>query len=280
MGPSVARVGGGSVGGLRYIVEPSARFARITVLASIEDFVNHRWIDAKAALRKLDSDFVSRIEATVRLNALNLAAPWSFHELERYPGRRLSKKWHNLLEECAELVMQLSFVEESTAVLAEDSQSSVPSARTGRQALFHFRSWVIHTQTLVDRTCSVIDSTIRVYVGNQENGNEIGRPHKGRVREISEHLKDIRNDFVHPNRSWARGITEDQLWESTVAYDLTPGRIHNEFVYPEQGDFLKSGKYNYFADGTTDILNRIGLILEEFEASLSSRISVFTSDPR
>ena len=248
-------------------------------LASIEDFVNHRWIDAKAALRKLDSDFVSRIEATVRLNALNLAAPWSFNELERYPSWRLGKEWHNLLEECAELVMQLSFVEESTAVLAEDFQSGVPSVRTGRQALFHFRSWAIHAQTLIERTCSAINSTIRVYVDNQNIRNEIGKPYTDRVREVSKHIRCVRNDYVHPNRSWAKGITEDQLWESVVAYGLTPGRIHNEFVYPEQGDFLKSGKYNYFADGTTDILNRIGLILEEFETSLSSRLPGVTSDP-
>ena len=30
-------------------------------MASIEDFVNNRWSDAKEALRKLDADFVEKM---------------------------------------------------------------------------------------------------------------------------------------------------------------------------------------------------------------------------
>ena len=35
-------------------------------MATIDDFVNHRWTDAKEALRELDPGFVSKVEALVR----------------------------------------------------------------------------------------------------------------------------------------------------------------------------------------------------------------------
>ena len=237
-------------------------------MASIEDFVNRRWVDAKNALRELDSEFVSRIESQVRLNALNLATPWSSNELERKPYRRLSKSWHNLLEACAELLMQVSFLEESTTVFAGDVHDDTPSIRAGRQALFHFRSWVINAQALTERVCGVIDCSARVYISDQQERKELSSPYKNRVQEISGQIREIRNEYLHGNKSWAKGITEDQLWEGIVACGLAPRKFHDEFIYPEQGDFLKSGKYQYFGDGTMDLENRLGLILEEFEHSI------------
>ena len=247
-------------------------------MASIEDFVNHRWEDAKEALRNRDSEFVRRIESKVRLDALNLSAPWPIDELGRKPYRRLNKKWHNLLEACAELMMQLSLLEESTAVLAEDNHSNVPVGRAGRQAFSHFRTWFMHAQTLNERACRVVEQSTRIYVDDDITRKEITAQYVGRVREVPAHLNEIRNSFVHANRSWAKGITEDQLWESTIACGLTARRFHDEFVYPEQGELLKLGKYQYFAIGAATIQDRIGLILEEFETSLSSS-SAPTSTP-
>ena len=36
-------------------------------MATIDDFVNHRWTDAKEALRELDPGFVSIVEALPRV---------------------------------------------------------------------------------------------------------------------------------------------------------------------------------------------------------------------
>ena len=239
-------------------------------MATIEDFVNHRWEDAKESLRSLDSEFVRRVESKVRLDALNLSAPWSLDEIGVIPNRRLSKKWHNLLEACAELMMQLSLVEESTAVLTEDNHTGVPLERAGRMALFHFRAWVIFAQTLTECVCRVIDSSAQTYVEDKARWKELTALYKNRVKEEFRHFNEIRNEFVHGSPSWIKGITEEGHWESGVACGLTPRLLHNEFVYPQQGEFLQLGKYHYLAIVTTNMQSRIGLILEEFETSLAS----------
>lgn len=159
-------------------------------MASIEDFLNHRWIDAKTALRELDSDFVRKIESRVRLDSLNLAAPWSANELEREPYRRLRKEWHTLLEACADLTLQIAILEESATVLSEPIHSDTSTVRAGRQALLHFRSWPIHAQALGAHVCSVIDSTTEVYVDNQSRQRELASLYKGCVKEATAHFRE------------------------------------------------------------------------------------------
>ena len=44
-------------------------------MASIEDFVSHRWDDAREELRRLDSVFVGKLENDVRLDRLGLISP-------------------------------------------------------------------------------------------------------------------------------------------------------------------------------------------------------------
>lgn len=64
-------------------------------MASMYDFVNHRWVDAKEALRKLDNDFVGRLEPEHRIQTLGLGFPQQYSVGYR-SKRPLSKKWHYL----------------------------------------------------------------------------------------------------------------------------------------------------------------------------------------
>ena len=76
---------------------------------SIDDFLAHRWEDAKVELRKLDADFVHKVESEVRLQALGLEPPWT-PDVNRVPVLRLSSTWHRLLEACTELARQVSIL--------------------------------------------------------------------------------------------------------------------------------------------------------------------------
>ena len=71
-------------------------------MATIDDFVNHRWADAKQTLRNLDPEYVSNLESTVRLQHLGLEHPYPA-DVEDSPKQRLSIEWHRLLESCHEL---------------------------------------------------------------------------------------------------------------------------------------------------------------------------------
>ena len=63
---------------------------------TINDFVEHRWTDAKEELRKLDPDFVRRSEETVGLQSLGLTALGA----DCNPKRRLSKSLFTISVVC------------------------------------------------------------------------------------------------------------------------------------------------------------------------------------
>ena len=71
-------------------------------MASIDDFLDRRWADAKEVLRNLDGDFVQRFESEVQLQALGLETPWA-PNVDRVSLQRLASEWHRILEVCLEL---------------------------------------------------------------------------------------------------------------------------------------------------------------------------------
>ena len=239
-------------------------------MASIEDFVNHRWSDAKEALRNLDADFVEKIESTVRLQALELATPWSFSALERVPARRLGTDWDRLLEACLALTMQKSFLQEAVDGLTADVHRGMPPFEVGRRTYYNFRSWFFHAVALTEHTNTVIKWTTKVYVTTDEEHTKLAKRYRERIRRlITKKINTPRNEYAHGLRSWGKGITEDQLWERFVATGLTPEMFLNEYQYPGAKDQLESGKFEYFTLLTTMVCDNLGLILEELEAEIT-----------
>ena len=143
------------------------------------------------------------------------------------------------------------------------------SYETGLRADYHFRSWFIHATALTERTEDVIRKTADVYIAESGHRTKVVERHKTSVyQQITERIRKQRNDYVHPNRSWASGITEDQLWEGHVAIGMTPTKFLDEFHYQVQGKVLIDGKYDGYAAETTLILDCIGFVLEDFEGDL------------
>ena len=60
-------------------------------MASIEEFINRRYIDAKEEVRRLDGDFVNEFESAVRLNSIGLEPPRLVDTL-RKPRQRPLKR--------------------------------------------------------------------------------------------------------------------------------------------------------------------------------------------
>ncbi len=128
----------------------------------IDDFVDNRWADAKEELRKLDRDFVRRVEETVRLQDLG---PESLG-VGRSPKRGLSKKWHILLEDCDELVRKASILQTAIDCFIADSGGEMSSVDVGRRFFYHMQSWFIHAQALAEYTQRVINKTTKLYISD------------------------------------------------------------------------------------------------------------------
>ena len=240
-------------------------------MASIDDFVNQRWEDAKEALRNFDGEFVRKLESEVKLEALGLEAPWT-SVVDNVPLQRLSSEWHLLLEACLELNMQASNIQVAASSMTYQANEGVSDYEAGRHNNYHLRSWFIHVAALAERTEDVVKKSTEVYLPKYEKRAEIAKRHLTEVYEqIKKRVAQQRNEYVHPRRSWGSGITEDQLWEKLVSGGMSPSKLLEEFHFPPQGIYVKQGKYNHFVGETTMILDCVGAIIQGLETDMMSQ---------
>ena len=236
---------------------------------SINDFVEHRWADAKEGLRKLDPNFVRRVEETVRLQDLGLEALG----VGGSPKRRLSKKWHTLLEDCDELVRRATILQTVIDCFIADSDGEMSSVEIGRRFFCHIRSWFIHAQALAEHTERVIITTTKLYISDREADKKLAKSHRESVYcQVVKMVEQERNKFAHATgKSLSTSITEDDLWEGSVAAGLTPQMSHNESIYAFFGERVKSGMYHHpLAEKNRMVLQLLGGILHELEGDIDA----------
>ena len=198
-----------------------------------------------------------------------LATPWQ-PDPERKPKKRLPTDWHDLMEACLEMTMRASILQVSSASLTPHANSGVEPIQVGKWVDYYFRSWFIHVAALAEATDRVIALTAKLYVSDRRERDKTKAHYREQVRKINDRVRNQRNQYVHGRpESWAKGMTEDCLWEGVVAVSMTPQKFLDEFHYPEEGKKLMSGKYNAFTDETTWILDQLGLILEELEEDIA-----------
>ena len=133
-------------------------------MPSINDFVDHRWENAKDALRKLDGDFVSRLESEQRVANVRARYASAINSAGKRPKQLLSKEWHHLLEACSELTMQAWNVQVAATSLTAKANVGMSSYEAGLRADYYFRSWFIHATALTERTDDVIRKAADVYI--------------------------------------------------------------------------------------------------------------------
>ena len=235
---------------------------------SINDFVEHRWADAKEELRKLDRDFIRRVEETMRVQNLGLEALG----VGRSPRIGLPKEWNRLLEDCYELVMQATVLKTAIDCFIDDSRRGLSSIDVGRRFDYHMHSWFIHANTLAERTQSVIGKTTRLYISDCHAANKIAKRYCISVyNQVTKEVAEIRNQVGHgTTRSWVQAVTRDNLWEPPVAAGMTPRVSLDSFLYPERGQAATSGRYDVYVDNTKNVLDHLGVILRELEEDIAT----------
>lgn len=229
---------------------------------TVSDFVNSCWQRAKIEMLELDPDFVSKVETEVRLSNIGLVSPWTTTPKSR-PKLQLSKKWHQLLESCLELEMQVNCLKTAAALLRPTEYTGKTVEFTGQSAVYNWRSWFVHALTLAERSESVITKTEQLGLTTKE----LAKRALERVnKDIKMRVNKQRQDYVHGfRRSWASGITEDQLWELSVSIGLTPDLLLKDFVYEEESRRLEGNKYLIVEEWTQGILDLLGAIFHDLQ---------------
>lgn len=247
-----------------------------TAMPSVDDFVNRRWDDARETLVKLAPDSVSSLESEHRPQVLGLDMPQQFTIGDR-PKRILSKKWHRVLEACLELTMQSRNLQVAAISLTADACEGFSRTEAGMRADYHFRSWFIHVAALSERTCDVIRKTAEEYIAESGKRTEVTKRYQNKVYEqVTKHVDQQRNNFLHAKRSWASGSTEEGLWEGQVTEGMILVKFLEEFHYPTVGSHVMAGKYGGLVCGTSEMLSCIGKSLRKFELELAGYASYET----
>lgn len=245
-------------------------------MASIEDFVNNRWADAKEELRGLDPEYVGELEEAAQLNAIGLLRPGT----EREPRQRLSSEWHNLLSACHDMTRQVSICEASAKCLVDNGQREFSIDELAKQSDYHFRSWAIHIDLLCVHVLHVSSKTVDVYIPENDARRSVRDHIRRRVdKEIRKHevvefpgrtIRELRNQYIHPLRSgYGTEITREQLWENVVAGNWTPQNHLDDYWYPEEANKIRRGHYARGIAETRRILGMIGLILHDLENEIN-----------
>ena len=241
----------------------------MSIVASIDDFVNFRWADAKEALRNVDPDYVSKLENTTRLQASGLEPLWEVNYSES-PKKRLSKEWHHLLETCYELVRHVIVLDASRECFRNESLPNLSLQISGARVVFGLRSWFMHAVVLCDQTDLAIFRSLDVYVSDTKSKKEMREKYRIRIREsVRKHIDYQRNSYVHPEKeAWSQGITRQELWEGTVSIGITPRREFEKYSLFRMGKRAQDGEYKIFDTYTEEVLTRLGQILHDFEEDL------------
>ena len=236
---------------------------------TIDDFIDHRWADAKEALRERDPDFVAWGENTVGLERIGLCTPWTV-DGEETPNKELPEEWHRLLETCVDLVLQRTCLQVAAEGLHDGSNRTLSNLEAGKLQMYHMRSWVIHANTLAERTNKVIQQTSDLYVSCPRQADQVAKRHKASVTEtLTAHVRASRNEYAHGGtRSWSQALTKERHWERGVAIGMTPNDFLDEYFYSPQGQKTIAGLYNFYAVLSSEMLRNLSTILHDLEEEL------------
>ena len=247
-------------------------------MATIDDFVNHRWADAKEALRQLDPDYVSKVEDLAReyesknrLLYIPLEAiPAS--DVKDNPRKPLSTEWHKLLESCNEMTIQADIIRTVAASLTPNQVGQERNDTAGRLFVYHFRSFPIHLKSMVERLHDVIGKTANTYLGDHKSIRKFRKRYKQTInQQMPDSLSKLRNASVHAtNRNWAKKVTKENSWEPAVI-GPTPRIALDASFYPQLGSRFKYGEYTHFVDEAEMFLHGLGKILQELEQDLMTK---------
>ncbi len=236
-------------------------------MSSIDDFVTQRWQDAKHTLHQLDPDFVDKLEAVIQLDTLGLSSPWL--DIPYTPKRRLSKKWHRLLEACLELTMALARLRTCAQSFDDKEFQGMLDLDAGQRVDYHFVAVYTNAVTLSERVEEVIRRSVDIYVPDKKIAKALIDKHKKQVWQVIKHFNSVRDDLLHAYRSFfASTITKLGYWEGNVTIGLTPQKFLYEFRFPAEGKRVRAGKYIIIMEGIARLAESHGEILNALEKEL------------
>lgn len=223
---------------------------------TITDFIAHRWDEAKAVLSRHDPGFVATVNVYFDVKERGLILP----NVPPPPSHRLSAKWYELFESTMDVSEQLDRLDVTVR--------KIDGAANHHEAHYYFETWVQDIYNLCEKIGRMISLSCSMYsLGRlkdkyrQEVENKI-QHNVGRKRQALVHGADEAEKGGLGVS--AKGITEDQLWEASVAAgpETIPYALESSHLYTPE--WLRR-----IRPVTTDILAQLGGILSGLDQDIT-----------
>tara|TARA_Y100000031_G_scaffold149397_1_gene187167 strand:- start:97 stop:852 length:756 start_codon:yes stop_codon:yes gene_type:complete len=191
-----------------------------------------------AELLRIDEPFVNKYEEIQQAERANIIHPAVVAGRMPNPRSRFNSEWTDLLEALWDFGIQADLSGYSrNQFLSFWMDSNDPSR--GRDFEIRMRDWFIQTQSYVEQSIQVSKMLIRRSTLERPRKREIELEHIPKLEDAQERLEQFRDPWLHGAGGRGRdasGITEQRIWEVTVAVGQTPNTAL-PFLYGFKQDF-------------------------------------------
>ena len=231
-------------------------------MPTINDFIEHRWAEAKEELRSRDPGYVTALEAAVGLSKGGFVVP------DITPSDRLPERWTQLLEISTDLVGQLELLQHCVAGLEPHVYEGLDGPQTSSLELYHVTNWQHHAYALVEKVKVLINIWVKLAPADvRPSLSALSDGWRERLKaEVSDKLEPYRTPTAHGVGGVgvaAKGVTEIQGWESAVVLPISAERIVEA---SHESSVPRSGWREQVPAATDNMVASIGQILADAES--------------
>ena len=235
-------------------------------MPSIDVFIRRRLLDAKSKLEELDAPFVAAVNAAQKVSLRGIQVP------QIAPTSRLPKRYVALLDTCADLTVEVDQLRLITDSLNPERFEGRPPNEVGREGLRHIFDWVIHEQALVEKVVFLIARTIDGYLPGSRKGHkpQILNRYKIKLKDARRRFASSRDGLLHgvgKRGTVYQAISEDQLWEGSVALEISPELIMSS-VWQATAKYMRKW-HKVKVSQTNGLLDTLGNTLQDLEIEMS-----------
>jgi len=232
------------------------------------EFYHWVWGKALAELTLRDPAFIASVQAFDRLSELGDVVLSGTPQ----PTWHFDARWTQVFEACVDVEWQVRRLNRCLSKLNPAVYEGLEGSEAAAEFDYHIASFFMHCYALKEKSERLVTLAFR-HFSRLFNANSPMRASSWvhRIKtDLGNRIDPIRSHLVHGvggRGAWVTGITEKQLWEGTMAVQLTPQRFLDEFPIPD-GIRRRRTWYRRLAVVTPDLLDRLDRILDELREEL------------
>ncbi|MBI4311199.1 MAG: hypothetical protein HY681_05390 [Chloroflexi bacterium] len=232
------------------------------------EFYDWVWEKALRELTLQDPTFIAKVQAFARMPEPGEMVPDDTPQ----PTWRFNAGWTKVFEACEDVEWQVRRLNRCLGKLNPLIHEGVEDSEAAEEFDYHLVSFFMHCYALTEKSERLATLAFRHFsrLSRTNNPKRASAWAQCVKTELADRIDPIRSHLVHGvggRGAWVTGVTEAQLWEGTVAVQMTPNLFFEQFGVPDTVD-RRRARHQQMTVVTLEILNRLGMILDQMREEL------------